>query len=271
MTTWFAILLGVVQGATEFLPISSTAHLRIAPAILGLADPGAAFTAVIQLGTLAAVILYFRRDLVAMFRAVVSDRRSRHGRLALFIVAGTVPIGVAGIALKHVVTGEARSLHVVATALILVAVVMWIADRGGRQERGLDSLRLADALLIGVAQACALVPGVSRSGSTLAAALFLGLRRDDAARFSFLLSIPAIGAAGVFELPFAVRELSAQGGSLMPLLLATIVSGVAGYVSIAWLLRFLRTRSLGVFVVYRVLLGMILFGLVLGGVVSASD
>ena len=264
MALWFAAVMGIVQGLTEFLPVSSTAHLRITPALLGLADPGAAFTAVIQLGTLLAVIIYFAAELGRMTKAIAVDRRSPDARLALYLVVGTVPIGLAGLALKRVIVGDARSLWVVAGALVGVGVVMWLADRRARQTRTLADLRLADALVIGVAQACALVPGVSRSGATMIAALAVGFRRDEAARFSFLLSIPAIAAAGLFEIKDAARTLG-QGAAL-PILLASAVAGVSGYLSIAWLLRYLRTRSLGILVIYRLALGALLIALLAGGV-----
>jgi undecaprenyl-diphosphatase len=267
MSLWFAALLGFVQGITEFLPISSTAHLRITPALLGQEDPGAAFTAVIQLGTLIAVVVYFAEDLWGMARAIVRDRRSADARLALYIVVGTLPIGIAGLALEDFITGDARSLYVVAGALIVVGVVMVAVDRNATQARRLASLGLLDALIIGAAQACALIPGVSRSGATLTAALLVGLRRDDAARFSFLLSIPAIAAAGVFELKDALDEL--PRGRFAPVLVATAVSAVVGYLSIAWLLRFLRTRTLLSFAIYRVLLGGLLISLVASGVIAA--
>ena len=268
MSYWFATLLGTIQGLTEFLPISSTAHLRIAPALLHRADAGAAFTAVLQLGTLVAVILYFARELLAMLVGVFRDPRGKDGRLALYLVAGTIPIGVAGIAFKQVIVGDARSLWVVASALVGVGVVMWLVDVRAAQRRGEDDLRLRDALLIGCAQACALIPGVSRSGATMTMALALGLRREAAARFSFLLSIPAIGAAGVFELPDAVRELGPQH-AWGPLLAGTVVAGLVGFASIVWLLRYLRTRSFLVMVLYRIALGAALFALLAGHRVPA--
>ncbi len=254
MPLWYAALLGVVQGLTEFLPVSSTAHVRLLPALLGQPDPGAAYTAVIQLGTLLAVLVYFRRELMAMARATLIDRGGPDAALAMQVVLGTVPIGVAGILFKPYITGPLRSLWVIAGTLILVGLVMYVADRLGRQQRGLRDLGLKDALLIGVAQACALVPGVSRSGSTLSAALALGVKREDAARFSFLLSIPAISAAGVFEMDDAVAALGVD--ALPALAVGTVTSFVVGYASIAWLLRFLGTRSTTPFVVYRVLAGL---------------
>ena len=261
MTLWFAALLGLVEGLTEFIPVSSTAHLRMVPALVGLPDPGAAFTAVIQLGALGAVIAYFIPDFVRMVRALATDRRSPDARLAVAIVVGTIPVGVAGLLLKRYIVGSFRSLWVVAIALIVVGIVMAIADRAARHERTIARLTLVDAVIIGVAQACALVPGVSRSGATIVAALALGFRRDDAARFSFLLSVPAIAAAGVFELKDALHDI----GSPALLVLATALAFVSAYASIAWLLRFLRTRTLVGFSVYRVIAGVALIGILASG------
>jgi len=266
MTLWFAALLGLVQGLTEFLPISSTAHLRIVPALLGQPDAGAAFTAVIQLGTLLAVIGYFLRELGVMIPAVFRAPRSQPAREAWYIVAGTIPIGILGVLLKKHITGPFRSLWVVAAALVVVGIIMGWVDRRSQGKRSVGDLTLRDAILIGVGQACALVPGVSRSGATLTAALMLGLARPDAARFSFLLSIPAVAAAGIFELRDAAHELGSAG--LAPLLVATAVAFVSGWAAIAWFLRFLRTRSLVGFAVYRVVLGVILVALLAGGVIA---
>lgn len=267
MPLWYAALLGIVQGLTEFLPISSTAHLRILPALLGQPDPGAAYTAVIQLGTLLAVIVYFRRELVAMARATLVDRGGPDAALAMQVVLGTIPIGIAGLAFKDYIVGPLRSLWVVAAALVVVGLLMGLADRLGRQERTLREVGYRGALLIGLAQAAALIPGVSRSGSTISAALGLGLKREDAARFSFLLSIPAIGAAGLFEMKDAAAELGAE--ALPALGVGTLFAFVVGYASIAWLLRFLATRSTLPFVLYRVVVGLLILGLVLGGVLEA--
>lgn len=267
MPLWYAALLGIVQGLTEFLPISSTAHLRILPALLGQPDPGAAYTAVIQLGTLLAVIVYFRRELVAMTRATLVDRGGPDAALAMQVVLGTIPIGIAGLAFKDYIVGPLRSLWVVAAALVVVGLLMGLADRLGRQRRTLREISYRGALLIGLAQAAALIPGVSRSGSTISAALGLGLKREDAARFSFLLSIPAIGAAGLFEMKDAAAELGAE--ALPALGVGTLFAFVVGYASIAWLLRFLATRSTLPFVLYRVVVGLLILGLVLGGVLEA--
>jgi undecaprenyl-diphosphatase len=266
MTLWFAVLLGIVQGLTEFLPISSTAHLRIVPALLGRPDAGAAFTAVIQLGTLAATILYFARDLFGMIRAAVTAPKSHTARLLWYLGAGTVPIGILGLLLKKHITSDFRSLVVIASALIVVGVIMAWADRRDAGKRTIEDLGLRDALLIGLGQACALLPGVSRSGATITSALLLGMARSDAARFSFLLSIPAVGAAGIFELKDAASDLGSTG--LGPLIVATLVSGIVGYATIAWLLRYLRTRPLIGFAIYRVLLGAALLALMAAGVMA---
>ena len=264
---WFAIVLGVLQGVSEFLPISSTAHLRLAPALLGQHDPGAAFTAVLQLGTLAAVLVYFARDLfVDLPRALFTAPRSQRGKLPLYLVAGTIPIVVAGVAGKSLWVGDARSLWVVAAALIVVAGVMIAIDRDADGRRTVDDLALVDALVIGGAQALALIPGVSRSGSTICAALFLGMRRSEAARFSFLLGVPAIAGAGLLELPDAIRGLGDD--ALVPLLTGTLTAGIVGYASIAWLLRYLGHHRLTGFAGYRVILGVTVIALLVAGVID---
>ena len=255
MTTLQAAVLGLVQGITEFLPISSTAHLRLVPALLGWPDGGAAFAAVIQLGTLLAVIGFFLRDLLRMIAAAArpATRKDLDARMLLYIVAGTVPIGVAGLLARHAVEGPLRSILVIASSLIVVGIVMAIVEKTARHERPLESFTLRDALIVGLAQALALVPGTSRSGITLVAAMILGFRRDAAARFSFLLSIPAVAAAGVFELPKLLHDHEVGATALVTGLL---VAAVSGYLSVAWLLRFLRTRTTYVFVIYRVILGL---------------
>ncbi|RMH37979.1 MAG: undecaprenyl-diphosphatase UppP [Deltaproteobacteria bacterium] len=264
MALWFAALLGLVQGLTEFLPISSTAHLRIVPALLGQPDPGAAFSAVIQLGTLVAVVGYFARDLfVAMPRALLRDRGSHDARMAMYLVVGTVPIGIAGLALERHITGPLRSLYVVGGALVAVAIVMAYADRR-EGHRGIDAVGLADAVWVGCAQALALVPGVSRSGATIAAALVLGLRRTDAARFSFLLGVPAIFAAGVYEL----RHVAAADVGAAPIAVGIATAAVSGYASIAWLLRFLASHRFTPFVIYRIALGVTVISLAAMGAIA---
>jgi undecaprenyl-diphosphatase len=268
MTSFEAVVLGIVQGVTEFLPISSTAHLRIVPAFLGWQDAGAAFTAVLQLGSLLAVIGYFLPDLVRMLRAAVRalTDRSRPPEPAArelgYLIVGTLPVGVAGIAFKHAVEGSLRSLWVIAIAMIVVGLALAAVERIARRDRTFEEITLRDAVLIGCAQALALVPGVSRSGITLLAALALGLRREAAARFSFLLSVPAVAAAGIFELPKVLRARDVSGSALA---IGLIAAAISGYASIAWLLRFLRVRSTIPFVVYRVALGGVLIFLLATG------
>jgi undecaprenyl-diphosphatase len=260
MSLWFAALLGLIQGLTEYIPVSSTAHLRVASALAGQEDAGAAYTAVIQLGTLVAVLVYFWKDLaqlpVAMFRAPAT----LHGKLPWLIAAGTVPIVIVGLLLKKQIEGELRSLYVIATALIAVGVIMAVIDRfaAGRDGRELATITFGDAMLIGLAQTLALVPGVSRSGATICMALLLGFARSDAARFSFLLSIPAIAGAGIFEARKAVAGLGPD--ALPALAVGTGVSAVVGYASIAWFLRWLGSHELMGFAVYRIVAGLALLG-----------
>lgn len=286
MTALEAIVLGIVQGLTEFLPISSTAHLRIVPALLGWQDPGASFSAVIQLGTIGSVLLYFRRDLLRILRAVLQGLIARaplgtpESRLGWAIAAGTVPIVLVGLTFQRWIKHELRSLWVIAGALVVVGVIMLIADRVALRRAASataaadDSLAtrvtFADAIWIGLAQACALVPGVSRSGSTIAAGLFRGLSRADAARFSFLLSIPAITGAGLKELLSVVREGGFAQTPWLPLALGTAVSFAVGYAAIAGLIAFLQRRSVLVFVVYRLLLAAVLAALVASGTIPAT-
>jgi undecaprenyl-diphosphatase len=265
MALWFAAVLGLIQGLTEFIPVSSSGHLRVAPALFGQPDPGAAYTAFIQLGTLVAVIAYFAKDLAAIPGAMFRAPDTFEGRLPFLIAVGTIPIGLCGVLLKKQIEGDLRSLYVVAGTLIAVGIIMIIIDRyaGGRESyRPLPSLTYTDALLIGCAQALALVPGVSRSGATLCMILLLGFSRPDAARFSFLLSIPAIAAAAIFE----AKDAFALGANAIPsLAIGTIVAGISGYFSIAWLLKWLGSHSLVGFAVYRIACGAALLSALAAG------
>lgn len=260
MALWFAALLGLIQGLTEYIPVSSTAHLRVASALAGQQDAGAAYTAVIQLGTLMAVLAYFAKDLVALPAAMVRAPASLDGRLPWLIAAGTVPIVIAGLVLKKQIEGDLRSLYVIATALIVVGILMAAIDQraAGRPDRGLASITYADAILIGLAQTLALVPGVSRSGATICMALLLGFTRSDAARFSFLLSIPAVAGAGILEARKAFAELGSE--AVPALAVGTGVAAVVGYASIAWFLRWLGSHELISFAIYRVAAGLALLG-----------
>jgi undecaprenyl-diphosphatase len=267
-----AIVLGLVQGLTEFLPISSTAHLRIVPELLGWGDPGAAFSAVIQLGTVAAVLIYFRRDLWSLTAAALRSLKNRHpletteSRLAWFVILGTIPIGAAGLLFKDVIETRLRSLYVISGSLMALAVVLWIVERTASHRRTLEEMTVRDGLYIGLWQCLALVPGASRSGTTITGGLSLGLRREDAARYSFLLSIPATTLAGVFELKHLLE--AADRPSTAALVTGTAVAFASGMAAIAGLLRYLRTRTMAVFVVYRLLLGGALLALLWAGVLS---
>lgn len=275
MTLGEAIVLGLVQGLTEFLPVSSTAHLRIVPAALGWADPGAAFTAVTQLGTLAAVFLYFARDIGVIALAMVrrggpaSPGGEYNARLGWMILLGTVPIVAVGLTCKNSIEHQWRSLYVIAAAMIglalLLALAEWLEHRRPKL-REMKEIGWLDALLIGCFQALALLPGSSRSGCTIAGGMFLGLKRDTAARFSFLLSLPSVLAAGLFEL----RELHhANAAGWLNTLVATAVAFVAGYAAIAFLLGYLRRHTTWVFIFYRLVLGTLLLAALLTGKLSA--
>jgi undecaprenyl-diphosphatase len=271
MDAFQAIVLGIVQGLTEFLPISSSGHLRIVPAFFGWEDPGAAFTAVIQLGTMAAVLLYFRRDLWNIARAWLRSLRDTEARATLearlgwFIVLGTVPISIIGLVFADTIEDEFRSLYLIATMLIVFGIVMLLAEHVSRRDREIETLTARDAAVIGCAQALALVPGVSRSGATISAGLFLNLTRTTAARFSFLLSVPAVVLSGLFELRHIGEGGGAPAGATA---LATLLAFVTGYASIAFLLRWLASHSIAVFVAYRFAMAALVIALAAGGLVS---
>jgi undecaprenyl-diphosphatase len=268
MALWFAALLGLVQGLTEYIPVSSTAHLRVVSAFARQGDAGAAYTAVIQLGTLAAVLAYFAKDLVALAVAMVRAPHTQDGRMPWLIAVGTVPIVILGLVLKKHIETDLRSLYVIAGTLIAIGIVMAVIDRhaAGRDGRTLATITYQDAILIGLAQTLALVPGVSRSGATICMALLLGFTRSDAARFSFLLSIPAVAGAGILEARKAFTEL---GSSAIPALaVGTGVAAVVGYASIAWFLRWLGSHQLIGFAVYRIIAGIALLGALAARIVS---
>jgi undecaprenyl-diphosphatase len=269
-----AIVLGIVQGLTEFLPISSTAHLRIVPAFAGWEDPGAAFTAVTQLGTMAAVLLYFRADLARIARAWTRSlrdreaRRSLDARLGWYILLGTIPIGVFGLAFKDQIETGARDLYLIGCALIVLGLLLLLAERAATHDRPLEKITRRDGIVIGFAQALALIPGVSRSGATLTAGLFMGLDRTSAARYSFLLSVPAVVLSGALEFGSILSGEEGEHVGLGALLVATVLAFAAGYASIAFLLRFLTSHSTIVFVVYRVALGALVLVLVSAGAIE---
>jgi undecaprenyl-diphosphatase len=269
-----AIVLGIVQGLTEFLPISSSGHLRIVPAFLGWEDPGTAFTAVIQLGTMAAVVLYFWGDLIRIARAWLASlrdpgrRAELDARMGWYLIWGTVPIVIFGFAFSHQIETGARSLYLIGTTLILLGLLLLVAEKVSSRDRPVESITRRDAIVIGFAQALALIPGVSRSGATITAGLFLGLDRVAAARFSFLLSIPAVVLSGIYELRDVVAGSAEGGVGVAPTAVATLLAFVSGYISIAFLLRFLTTHTTAVFVAYRVALGAVVLALAGTGVIA---
>lgn len=278
-----AIILGIVQGLTEFLPISSTAHLRIVPALLGWDDPGAAFTAVIQIGTLAAVLTYFYQDIVRIshstLKATLAGKplAEPDAKMGWMIVVGTVPIVVAGVLFKHAIETTLRSLYVVSAAMIGLALMLTVAEyqmrqRVARQEKlkSMNEVGWRESLVVGFAQCLALIPGASRSGVTITGGLLLGLERETAARFSFLLSLPSVFAAGIFQLIKSRDALLASSEQALALLTATVVSGVVGYASIAFLLGYLRKNSTAIFIIYRLAVGSVMLALVLSGNLPAE-
>ncbi len=268
-----SVMLGIVQGLTEFLPISSSAHLRIVPAIFGWDDPGAQFTAIIQLGTMAAVVLYFWRDLLAVvtawFRSLTRPalRGELHARMGWYLIIGTIPIAIFGFLFRHQIENGARNLYLMGTTLIVFGLVLGAADYLGSKKRPVGDVNRKDAIIMGFAQALALIPGVSRSGATITVGLIMGLDREAAARFSFLLSVPAIVLSGVFGLFKEVGNSSGNAG-WGAIIVATIVSFVVGYGAIAFLLKWLAQHTLYIFVVYRVALGLVILVFAGAGAIS---
>jgi undecaprenyl-diphosphatase len=271
MSPFQAIVLGLVQGLTEFLPISSSGHLRIVPAFFGWDDPGAAFTAVIQLGTMAAVLLYFRADLWRIARAWLRSLRDPavrgdlDARMGWYIILGTIPISVLGLAFKDPIETKFRNLELIGTTLVVFGLVMLAAEAVSRRDRPLREINSRDGMVIGFAQALALVPGVSRSGATISAGLLRNFDRAAAARYSFLLSVLAVVLSGLFE---ARKIGGAHSAGVVPTVLATLLAFVVGYASIAWMLRYLVRHSTAVFVAYRVALGALVLVLTAAGAIS---
>ncbi|OAK54872.1 undecaprenyl-diphosphate phosphatase [Rhodococcus sp. Eu-32] len=275
--TWLqAIVLGAVQGLTEFLPISSSGHLRIVSSVFFGDDAGASFTAVSQLGTEAAVLLFFWRDIVRIVKAWFvglrdKTQRTLDYRLGWYVIIATIPIGVLGFLFKDQIRTGARNLWLIATMLIVFAIVIAVAEYVGTKRRPIEQITTRDGLVMGLSQCLALIPGVSRSGATTSAGLFMGLEREAAVRFSFLLAIPAVTASGLFSLPDAFAPagegLNASGPQLI---VATLVAFGLGYASIAWLLKFVANHSLYWFVGYRIVLGVGVMALLATGVVSAT-
>ncbi|SEE18464.1 undecaprenyl-diphosphatase [Streptomyces sp. 2131.1] len=281
--SWFeSFVLGLVQGLTEFLPISSSAHLRLTAAFADWQDPGAAFTAITQIGTEAAVLIYFRKDIArivsAWFRSLTdrSMRGDHDAKMGWLVIVGSIPIGVLGLAFQDQIEGPFRDLRLIATTLIVMGIVLGVADRlaardesggrhrAGKQRKTLRELGVKDGLIYGFCQAMALVPGVSRSGATISGGLLMGYTREAAARYSFLLAIPAVLASGVFELKDAGEGHVSWG----PTIFATVIAFGVGYAVIAWFMKFITTKSFMPFVIYRIVLGVLLFILVGAGALS---
>lgn len=277
MNVWQAIVLGFVQGATEFIPISSTAHLKAVPVLLGWGDPGAAFSAMIQLGSVGAVLWYFWGLLTEViggaFTALKrSDYQDNNFQIAIGIIVGTVPIIFFGLLIKiffdDFYENNVRSMAIIAITSIFMSLLMAIAEKIGSRKRNFDKLSTSDGILMGLGQVLAIVPGASRSGSTITTGLFMGLERETAAKFSFLLGIPAITIAGVVSLKDILEADIGNTASLMPLIAGLISSAVFSYLAIAWLLNFLKTRSNWIFVWYRLVFGIAILGLISAGILK---
>ncbi len=270
-----AIVLGLVQGLTEFIPVSSTAHLEIVPVILGWGDPGAAFSAVVQFGTLFAALIYFAKDIIRLiagfFRGLASRRplADTDSREAWLVILGTIPIGILGLLLKKYIESTFRGLWVITTMVIVVAVLLQIAEvyARKRQLRAFEDMTVSDGVAIGIGQCLALIPGSSRSGSTIMAALFRRIDRPTAARYSFLLSIPAVGAAGMLELIHERSHLAELGWT--PIIVSIAVAFISGYASIWFLIRYLRTHTTTVFIYYRYALGAVMIAMLVSGYLSS--
>lgn len=282
MSLFEAVILGIAQGLTEFLPISSTAHLRIVPALAGWQDPGAAFTAIVQIGTLIAVLIYFFRDIVAISGAVIKGLVNRSplgtpdAKMGWMIAAGTIPIVVFGLLFKTEIETSLRSLYWISAALITLAIILSLAEwlikkriAKGIEPKSMSDIGWKEALIIGLVQSIALIPGSSRSGVTITGGLFMNLSRETAARFSFLLSLPAVFAAGIYQLYKSWDSLMASTNDLVNLIVATLVAGIVGYASIAFLITFLKQHSTAVFIIYRIALGLTILALIATGNLQA--
>lgn len=286
MTWWESIILGLVQGLTEFLPISSSAHIRIVGELLPSGgDPGAAFTAITQLGTETAVLIYFRKDIARIIarwfqslpvgpwkkQVPTSDPDARMG---WFIILGSLPIGILGLLLQDYIDTSFRHLYITAAMLTVFGLILGAADHYGRRVNTLDHMSTRDAIIFGFAQALALIPGVSRSGGTITAGRLMGYTREAAARYSFLLAIPAVFASGFYKLLkdviLADAATTAAGPSVLAIVLATAIAFVVGYAAIAWFLKFISTKTFMPFVVYRIVLAVVVVALVATGTIGAA-
>ena len=271
-----ALVLGIIQGITEFLPISSTGHLTVAGKLMGLIstenpEHWTAFIAVIQLGTLISILIYFSKDILNIIRDFLKDNLSRrikfsqqseNSKMGWLIIIGTIPVVIIGLSLKHVIEGEfTKNLYVIACSLILLAIILAIAEKTAKFKKEMKDITVKDSIIIGIAQSFALIPGSSRSGTTITGGLFMGLKRETAARFSFLLSIPAVFASGMLELYESLKYLTPD--MTLNIIVATVVSGISGYVAIDFLLKYLKKNSTFLFVYYRIGAGIVILILLL--------
>ncbi len=281
MNFFEAIILGIIQGLTEFLPISSTAHLTFAGKLMNLISDSnpekwTAFIAVIQIGTLLSVLIYFWKDLILIikkfleenwFNRVKFSNQSTDSKVGWYIIISTIPVVVIGLAFKDFIEGIfTKNLYVISSSLILLAIILAIAEKVSKFSKTINDLNWFDAIIIGFAQALALIPGSSRSGTTITAGLFLGLNRETAARFSFLMSIPAVAASGLLQFYQSLKYLDQHG--LIVMIISTVVSGFIGYLSIGFLLKYLRTKSMWIFVVYRLLIGVTILIFIFTGIIK---
>lgn len=281
MNIFEAIILGIIQGLTEFLPISSTGHLTVAGKLMNLISSDkpqqwTSFIAVIQLGTLIAVVVYFRNDIMNIIKDFFKDNfverksfnaQSLNSKMGWYLAIATIPVAVIGLLLKDVIEGEiTKNLYVISASLIMLAIILAIAEKTGRFKREMNDIKWYDAFVIGLAQSLALIPGSSRSGTTITAGLFLGLKRETAARFSFLMSIPAVLASGLLEFYESLKYIDFN--SSLNLITATIVSGIVGYLSIEFLLRYLKRKSTLIFIVYRIVIGILILFFISNGLIK---
>jgi len=276
-----AIILGIIQGITEFLPISSTGHLTITGKLMNIISSDhpehwTAFIAVIQLGTLIAVLIFFRNDLLLIVKDFLSDnifsrksfsKQTINSKMGWFLVIATIPVAVIGLGFKDIIEGVlTKNLYVIAASLIILAIILTVAEKFGKFNREAKDIKWYDALIIGIAQSFALIPGSSRSGTTITAGLFLGLKRETAARFSFLMSIPAVAASGLLEFYQSLKYI--HSAEMINLIVATIFSALVGYISIEFLLRYLKKNSTFVFIIYRIIVGIIILLLLSKGILQ---
>lgn len=281
MNFFEAVILGIVQGLTEFLPISSTGHLTVAGKLMNLISSQnpqkwTSFIAVIQIGTLLAVLVYFWKDIISIIREFLRENwfnrvkfanQSLHSKMGWYLLLATIPVVVIGLGFKEIIEGVfTKNLFVIAGSLITLAIILAIAEKFGKFNRNNEEINWKDALVIGIAQAFALIPGSSRSGTTITAGLFLGFNRETAARFSFLMSIPAVAASGLLQFYQATKYIDHTG--FITLITATLVSGIVGYLSIEFLLKYLKTKSMLIFIVYRIIIGIVIIVLISAGIIS---